>query len=179
MLQIEVPENEFFNEKTNEFFKTKGVVLQLEHSLISISKWEAKWERPFLSDGPKTSKETIDYIRCMTLNHNVDPSVYECLTESNLSDINKYIEAPMTATWFNEKDKKLNRDVITSEIIYYWMITYNIPPEYRKWHLNTLLTLIRVCSIKNSSQKKMSRKEVMARNRELNAARRAKFRSKG
>lgn len=180
MLQLVIPDSEYFNEKTQTFIEIPGGTIQLEHSLISLSKWEAKWEKPFLDDkNPINEEEMLDYIKCMTLTKNVDPNIYLNLSSENIRDINSYIEAPMTATWFHDNNPKRNREVITSEIIYYWMIALNIPFECQKWHLNRLLTLIRVCNIKNSPQKKMSRKEVMQRNRELNNARRAANNSKG
>lgn len=178
MLNIVVPDQEFFNEETQEFFTLKGQTLQLEHSLVSLSKWESKWNKPFLSKNEKTLKETIDYIRCMTITQNVKPYIYDMLTNENILDINKYIDSPMTATTFNVQNTP-SREIITSEIIYYWMISLNIPLECQKWHLNRLLTLIRVCNLKNAPSKKMSKKEIMSRNAALNAARRKKLNTKG
>ena len=180
MLTITIPSVEMFNEKTQEFFSTKEQTLQLEHSLVSLSKWESKWNKAFLTKTDKTKEETIDYIKCMTITQNVDPNVYSCLTPSNIEEILKYIEAPMTATTFsNFNQKEVNREVVTSELIYYWMISLNIPMECQKWHLNRLLTLIRVCNIKNTPPKKMSKKDIMSRNAALNAARRKQFGSTG
>lgn len=175
MLQITIPPGEMFDESKAEFIKTKGQVLALEHSLVSLSKWESKWHKPFLSKEPKTRQETLDYIKCMTLTQNVDPIVYNFLSIDNINQINDYIDDPMTATTINDKSpNKPNRSIITAEIIYYWMIAFNIPQEYQKWHLNRLLTLIRVCDIKNQPEKKMSKREIMNQHRSLNAARRAK-----
>ena len=180
MINITIPATEAFDEVKGEFLYCKEHTLQLEHSLISISKWESKWRKPFISSDEKTHEETIDYVKCMTLNPNIDDSVYRCLTKANLKEINDYIDAPMTATtFFEEKNGKRNRDVITSELIYYWMIALNIPFECQKWHLNRLLTLVRVCNIKNQPSKKMSKKDIMSRNASLNAARRKQFNSKG
>ena len=180
MLKITVPASEQFNDKTQEFIYTKEQTLELEHSLISLSKWESKWCKSFLSKNEKTYEETIDYIRCMTLTSNVDPNVYTCLTAENISQVNDYIGAPMTATYFSEdRTAKPSREVVTAELIYYWMIALNIPFECQKWHLNRLLTLIRVCNIKNQPPKKMSRREIMSRNAALNAARRKQFNTKG
>lgn len=181
MLTIHVPGGRFFNNKTQEFLYTNPVDLQLEHSLISLSKWESKWEKPFLDNKNKTPEEMLDYIRCMTLNKNVDPKIYETLDKDALLKIQKYIEAPMTATWFSKDTKKgrPNREVITAEIIYYWMIAQNIPYVYEKWHLNRLLTLIRVCSIKNAPPKKMNKQEIMRQNKQLNAARRKSRHTRG
>lgn len=180
MLRITVPAAEFWDEIHEEFIYKKEQTLQLEHSLVSLSKWESKWNKAFLGKQEKTDEEILDYVRCMTLTQNVDPEVYTQLSAANYLEINAYIEAPMTATYFSEdKQAKGNREVVTSELIYYWMISYNIPVEFQKWHLNRLLTLIRVCNIKNSPPKKRSKRELMRRNAALNAARRSRLGSKG
>lgn len=179
MLTITVPARELFDDRTNEFIYTKAHTLQLEHSLVSISKWESKWHKPFLTKETKTEEEMRDYIRCMTITQNVDPSVYLGLSRNNLVQIKQYIDDTMTATTFNDKNKKQNHQVITSELIYYWMVSLNIPFECQKWHLNRLLTLIHICDIKNTPAKKMSRRDVMSRNTALNAARRAKLGTRG
>lgn len=180
MLTITIPAVEMFNEKTQEFVTSKEQTLQLEHSLVSLSKWESKWCKAFLSKEEKTLEETIDYVKCMTITQNVNPNVYNNLTRSNIEAINNYIDAPMTATTFYEdKQKGRNKETITSELIYYWMISLNIPMECQKWHLNRLLTLIRVCNIKNTPPKKMSRSEIMSRNAALNKARRKQLNTKG
>lgn len=180
MLILTIPSQELFNEATQEFISSKEQTLQMEHSLVSVSKWESKWKKPFLSKEPKTIEETLDYIRCMTITQNVNPNVYNFLTNENIQAINTYIDSSMTATTFSELgSKSTSREIITSELIYYWMIALNIPMECQKWHLNRLLTLIRVCNVKNTPAKKMSRKEIMSRNASLNAARRKKLNSKG
>ncbi len=180
MLQITIPAVELWDERKQEFVTTKEQTLQLEHSLVSISKWESKWCKPFLSKQEKTFEETLDYIKCMTITQNVDPEVYNYLTNKNIEEINKYIDAPMTATYFSdEKNSKTSREQVTAELIYYWMIALNIPFECQKWHLNRLLTLIKVCNIKNQPPKKRSRKEIMSRNAALNAARRKQLNTKG
>lgn len=180
MLKITVPASERYNELTDEFITVKEQNLQLEHSLVSLSKWESKWCKPFLKNEDKTAEEHLDYIRCMTLTQNVDPNVYYNLSKANYEEINNYIDAPMTATWFSDRDSKGgSREIITAEIIYYWMINFNIPFECQKWHLNRLLTLIRVCSIKNSPPKQMSRSEMFSRNRALNEARKKAMNSRG
>lgn len=180
MLIITIPSQELFNEATQEFVSSKEQTLQLEHSLVSVSKWESKWRKPFLSKESKTVEETLDYIRCMTITQNVNPDIYNFLTNDNIKAINDYIDSPMTATTFSELGSKTgNREIITSELIYYWMIALNVPMECQKWHLNRLLTLIRVCNVKNTPPKKMSRKEIMSRNASLNAARRRKLNTKG
>ena len=158
----------------------KEQMLQLEHSLVSLSKWESKWCKPFFSKQEKTYEETIDYIKCMTITQNVKDDVYTRLTNDNVMQINKYIEAPMTATTFSkDANGKGGKEIITSELIYYWMIALNIPFECQKWHINRLLTLVRVCNVKNEPSKKMSKKDIMSRNRALNAARRKQLNSKG
>lgn len=181
MLKITVPGRESYDEVNNEFITTKEQVLCLEHSLASISKWESKWCKPFLKNDPRTDDEVIDYIRCMTLTQNVDPNVYRNLTKENFDKINRYIDSPMTATWFSEDkgQKRPSREIITSEIIYYWMISYNIPFECQKWHFNRLMTLIRVCNAKNAQPKKMSKRDIMSRNKALNEARRQASGSNG
>ena len=180
MLQITVPSRELWDEEKLEFINTKEQVLQLEHSLVSIAKWEAKWCKVFLSKKEKTYEETIDYIKCMTITQNVNPDVYKYLTKENVEQINEYISAPMTATWFSdEKQGSTNREQVTSELIYYWMIAFNIPFDCQRWHLNRLLTLIKVCSIKNKDPKKMNKREIMSRNAALNAARRKQLNTKG
>ena len=180
MLQITIPAVEQWDENHQKFIQTKEQTLQLEHSLVSLSKWESKWCKPFLGKGAKTDEEILDYIKCMTLTKNVKPETYYCLTPENIKQINEYIEAPMTATTFSKDNKKGNNEVVTSELIYYWMIALQIPViECQKWHLNRLLTLIRVCNIKNSPPKKMSKREVMSRNAQLNAARKKQLNTKG
>lgn len=180
MLQITIPSQELWDSEKQEFINTKEQVLQLEHSLVSVSKWEAKWCKTFLSKKDKTYEETIDYIKCMTITQNVNPDVYNYLTKSNMEQIQAYITAPMTATWFSDENAgTANREQITSELIYYWMIAFNIPFDCQKWHLNRLLTLIRVCNIKNKQPKQMNRREIMSRNAALNAARRKQLNSKG
>ena len=181
MLKITIPKTEMFDEKKNEFVYTKGQTLALEHSLVSISKWEAKWHKPYLSKTPKTREEVLDYIRCMTLTQNVDPAVYNCIPRSELEKIDEYIKDPMTATWFSNEENMKGRQgrIVTSELLYYWMTAYQIPFECQKWHLNRLITLIRVCDEENKPKKKLSKNQLLARNAKLNKARRAALRSKG
>lgn len=180
MLQIVIPGTEYWDEKNEEFITTKEQTLQLEHSLISLSKWESKWCKPFLSKTEKTAEETLDYIKCMTLTPNVDPEVYNRITRANVDEIQAYITAPMTATTFsNIRGGRGSGEQVTAELIYYWMVALNIPFECQKWHLNRLLTLIKVCNIKNQPSKKMGKKELMSRNAALNAARRKQFNTSG
>lgn len=181
MLRITIPAVEQWDEIKQEFVTRKEQTLSLEHSLVSLSKWESKWCKAFLTKQEKTIEETLDYIKFMTLTQNVDPEVYNYLTNGNISEINEYIEAPMTATYFSD-DKttgKVSREKVTAELIYYWMIALNIPFECQKWHLNRLLTLIKVCNIKNQPPKKRSKKDIMSRNAALNAARRKQLNTRG
>ena len=180
MLQIVIPAEELWDEARNEFVTKKEQTLHLEHSLVSLSKWESKWCKPFLSKDIKTFEETVDYVKCMTITQNVNPEVYNRLSDENIKQINDYIDAPMTATWFSDdKTKKGSNEQTTSELVYYWMISLNIPFECQKWHLNRLLTLIRVCNAKNQPAKKMSKRDIMSRNAALNAARKKQLNTKG
>ena len=181
MLTIVVPASEVYNELTNEFSYTNETTIRLEHSLVSISKWEAKWKVPFLGQGQKTREQIYDYVKFMTISQNVPEDVFRCLTKENYEAIGKYIEDSMTATWFSDTSNKgPGREIITSERIYYWMVAYNIPFECQKWHLNRLLTLIKICSIENSKDSnKMSKSAIMRQNSALNKARRSKHKSKG
>lgn len=181
MLRIEVPAFEYYDERTSEFTQHKGAVLVLEHSLLSVSQWEAKWKKSFFLPEKKTHAQSIDYVRCMTINKDVNPLVYTRLKKSDFDKINAYIDDPMTATVITDNTKvpKHKNETITSEIIYWEMTEFNIPFECQKWHLNRLITLIRVCSIKNTPPKKMTNKDILAQNRALNMARRNKSRSRG
>lgn len=179
MLRLIVPEKELYDERTGLFVRTKKQVLQLEHSLVSLSKWESKWHKPFLSKNEKSGEEMLDYIRCMTITQNVPDEVYFALDTNELMKINDYLNDSMTATTITKQQGKSRGDIITSEIIYYWMISLQIPFECEKWNLNRLLTLIEVCNIKNSPGKKMSKSEIMRRNRTLNAARKQQMHTRG
>lgn len=178
MLKLQIDETSLWNEKEETFIEVPKTSLQLEHSLVSLSKWEAKWHKPFLST-ERNTEETLDYIKCMIMNNNVNENVVYALSNDNINKIKDYIKNPMTATWFTETQEESNKEIITSEIIYYWMISLQIPFECQKWHLNRLLTLIRVCNEKNTPKKNMSKKEIMERNRILNEQRKAKYRSRG
>lgn len=179
MLTITIPGQELFDEKTETFVYTKDIALVLEHSLVSLSKWESRWKKPFLTKENKTREETLDYIRQMTITQNVDADVYNRLSQEIIDQITEYIGDSMTATTFRDEKGSVNREVVTAELIYYWMIAFEIPHEYQKWHLNRLLTLIRVCNIKNQKPKKYSRADILARNKLLNEQRRAKLKSNG
>ena len=180
MLPITIESNELWDEIHEEFVTVKKQTIQLEHSLVSLSKWESKWCKSFFSKEPKTNEEIIDYIRCMTLTKNVPPEVYLCLGDENIRLITEYINAPMTATFFpNDNKPRTRREQITSELIYYWMIVANIPFECEKWHLNRLLTLIRVCEIKNQPAKKKSKREQANEYAALNKQRRKEWNTRG
>lgn len=179
MLNLTIPATELYDEIKEEFISSKECTIRLEHSLVSLSKWESKWGKAFLSKDEKTREETIDYVKCMTITQNVDDYIYSLLSDNNLNQVKDYIELDMTATTFSNQKRTISKEIITAEIIYYWMIALNIPFECQKWHLNRLLTLVDVCNIKNTPPKKMSKREVINRNRTLNEARRKQLGSKG
>lgn len=187
MLKLQILGDEYYDEE-HECFVTNGkpITLNLEHSLISVSLWESKYKKPFLKKSKDeiqmTPEELKYYIQCMTLNKDVDPTVYDRLTTENVTKILEYIDDSMTATWFNDKNSKKapqSGKATTSELIYYWMIANGIPFECQKWHLNRLITLIRVCNAEGAPAKKMSKKDIMAQNAALNKMRRAKHHTKG
>lgn len=178
MLTVIIPEGELFDSQKSEFIPIKEQTLVLEHSLVSVAKWESKWKKPFLST-QKNYEETIDYIKCMTITKNVNPFIYRNIPQSVMNRINSYIDDSMTATTFNNREQSHKKEIITSEIIYYWMVSFNIPFECQKWHLNRLLALINVCSIKSAGEKKMSTREIYKQNRELNELRKKQLHTKG
>lgn len=183
MLKIEVKATESFNDKTQEFISISGAKLCLEHSLISISKWESKWKKPFLQTLEKgmTAVEFADYVRCMTIGHEEASSIYANLSVGNIRKIKTYMEDSMTATTFTNRQQRTGRknEIITAELIYYWMIEAGIPFECERWHFNKLMTLLHVCGIKNSGGNKMSKKDTLKEYSALNAARRRATGSKG
>lgn len=179
MLNLKLNETEFYDEEKSEFVTISSRTIQLEHSLVAISKWESKWHKSFLSSRDKTDEEILDYILCMSPDDSLDKTTILGITRSQLDEIAAYIEDSMTATVFYEAKSAPSREIITNEIIYYWMVAFNIPFECQHWHVNRLLTLIKVCSIKSQPEKKMSQAEIMARNRALNEARRKKLGTKG
>lgn len=191
MLKITIPAHEEWREDLQKFVGLdKDYTLDLEHSLVSISKWEQKWHKPFLSEEQKSYEETCDYVRCMSLNEDVPDEVFNALPPDVVTKVNAYIQDSATATWINDESSKqigksrMKKEVITSEIVYYWMIELNIPESFQYWHFNRLMTLIRVVDTKHqeadpNSKKKMSRSDILARNAKLNAARRKAMHSKG
>ncbi len=181
MLEIIIEAKEFYNQQQNRFVTTQPCTLTLEHSLISLAKWESKWHIPYLSDVEKTAEQELDYIRCMIIGNTPNEDILKALSVDNVLEIKVYIDDPMTATVFskNQKQKKMKREVITAEVIYSRMFENNIPIECQKWHLNRLLTLIRVCDLNSSPKQKMTKKETSAYYAAQNAARRAKYNSRG
>lgn len=176
MLRIRIPGGAFYDEDHNRFLDVPPTNIQLEHSLLSVRRWESKWNRSWFDDPPKTEQERIDYIRCMTITPNVDPNVFRVIPKDILSQIEAYKNSPMTATTFGKDNgqRKPKQKFLTAEIVYWWMTEYNIPFECEKWHLNQLLTLIRVCSEKKNPPKKMTAREARDHHRAVNAQRRAR-----
>ena len=179
-IKITVSAGEAFDEKERKFVDIDPVVLEFEHSLVSLSKWESEFEKPFLTEGQKTTEETMAYLRHMLLTPNVSEETLSHLKNEDIERLQEYIAAKRSATWFREKSgPKRSSETITSELIYYWMVAMTIDWEAQHWHLNRLLTLIRVCNEKNAPPKKMSRAEMAAQRRALNAQRRQQYGTKG
>lgn len=182
-LTVVIPAEDRWDPKTKKFVTlTNDYELTLEHSLLSISKWEQKWHKPFLDDrSNKTYEETCDYIRCMTITQHIPSEVYNHIPDDVINQVNQYIDDPATASWFNESNsnnKGIGKDgsIVTNEIVYYWMIELGIPESYQKWHFNHLMTLIKVIDIKrgeNDPKNKMSQNEVLMQQARLNKQRRA------
>lgn len=183
MLKVNVPVREWLDEKTNEFIRSPQTTLTLEHSLISVSKWEAKHRKPFSTsfEAGMSVEDFRDYVRCMTIGKTVDQMTYYALSPKNFEQIQQYISDPCTATTIRNtrKNKKRNNKVVTAELVYCWMFSNNIPMECEKWHFNRLMTLIQVCFLENREPEKMSKRDVMKQNSALNAMRRSKCHSKG
>lgn len=182
MLRLVIPAVEQWDDAKQEFVSDDEVVLELEHTLVSLSKWEAIWEKPFLGSQEKTPEELLGYVQAMSKSPEIPPEVLARLTEKQVEEINTYITAKMSATWFNRSADgapKNTRETITAELVYYWMIALNIPIEFQNWHLNRLFTLIEVCNQKNSPPKKTDRKTMVSERKRLNALRRAEANSTG
>lgn len=180
MLELDAGGSEFYDEERNEFIYVKPVRLRLEHSLISLSKWEAKWRKPLLEMREFTLEEFSSYVRCMTLNQNVDPMVYQTLTTADYAAVQAYMGDSHTATTFSDNTPRtLNREIMTAELIYYYMVAYRVPFECQKWHLGRLITLLRICGIKNQPERKISQRDLADRNRRLNELRRKRLNTKG
>jgi hypothetical protein len=182
MLTITFPAEEFWDEATEKFLKDPhgDVVLQFEHSLVSLSKWESKFEKAFLGKQEKTAEEVLGYVEAMIVTENYPPNTLERLTQSHVAQINNYIDSKQSATVFGEMPKQRGRnETITSELIYYWMVAFNIPFECQTWHLNRLFALVRICNNKNSKPEKMSKAAIAQRNRELNEQRKAQLGTSG
>lgn len=180
MFQITIPKVELWDESNCEFVYRDEQTLTLVHSLVSLSKWERKWHKPFLGKSKKTDEETLDYIKCMTISDDVDPEVYKYITDENLEQIKKYIDDPMTATTFSDNTHcKKSQQIVTAEVIYSWMISLGVPVEFQEWHLNSLLALIRTHSAMTAPKKKMSRRDTISQTASLNAARRKQLNTKG
>ena len=179
-LPITIKACQLYSESENRFYKVPETTIELEHSLVALSKWESKWHKPFLTKEEKTREEALDYIRCMCLTPNVEPWVFNALGNDQIKQITEYIDNPMTATTVKSmQQQKHSSEIVTSELIYYWMNEGNISSECDKWHLNRLFKLIEVTAIKRQPDKKMTRRDTMAQNRSLNAARRARHGSRG
>lgn len=185
MLTIYLSDLELFDESTNTFSVIKGQVITLEHSLVSISKWEMLWKEPFIGKDDLTSAQIIDYIRCMTITQNVNPLLYTGITQTTVDKVKQYMDDPMTATWFrDDKTKTRSTRKITSELVYYWMIESGIPMECQKWHFNRLMTLIQVCNEErkaadSNNRKKMNPRDLARSRSALNAQRKAQLHSRG
>lgn len=179
MLTIKI-RPELFDEESQKFVTSEDYELHLEHSLVSLSKWESKHEKPYLGKDAKSSEEVLSYIQAMVIDDDVPPDFIYRLSTDNIQQIDAYLNAKYSATWFNDTpNAPKSSEVITSELIYYWMTVYQIPIECERWHLNRLFNLIKICNLKNQKPKKMSRSEMAARNRELNAQRRAQLGTRG
>lgn len=180
MLSITIPASEYYDEVRGEFFSVPETRLRLEHSLAAISRWESKWLKPFFGNESKTPAECADYVRCMAIDEDVNPDVFRAIPPKIFDEIDRYIESPMTATTIRERPgRRGGREIVTSELIYYWMVALGIPFECDRWNINRLLMLIRITNIRQAPQKNMSRKDIYSQNRAINAARRAKLGSKG
>lgn len=180
MLVLSIGDEEFFDESTSKFVKKPGIIVEFEHSLVSLSKWESKHEKPFLSGDEKTDDEILDYIRCMIISPGDSAEILSRMNQKDVDAVTTYIDSKQTATTFgNLPERKGRGETITNELIYYWLVAFEIEWEAQYWHLNRLFSLIKICNIKNSKPKPMSKSEIAARQRELNAQRRRETGSRG
>jgi hypothetical protein len=167
MLEIDVVLEDFYDETTERFVPSKSETVRLEHSLVSVSKWEAVWEQAFLGSKEKTTDQTVSYIKMMIVGAEPPPGVFQKLLEKHIEQVKEYVGAAMSATKLStDKNAPSSKEIVTSELIYYWMISLNVPVEFEHWHLNRLITLIRVINLKNTPKKKMSNSERRALNRQ-------------
>lgn len=182
MLEVIIPEDEFYDQSTNKFITIPSCKIVIEHSLISVAKWESKWHMPYLSDSPRSPIQELDYIKCMIIGSIPNDLTLKTLSAENIKLIRDYINNPMTATTFQKNSKSTGRgkkENTTAETIYAHMFAHSIPIDCQKWHLNRLLTLLRVCDLKNSPRDKMTKKQTAMWNAEQNALRKAKYNTRG
>ncbi len=180
MLTLIITGTELFDEENQEFLTVDETTIELEHSLLSVSKWEAKFQKPFLTNGEKTTEEILHYIKMMVLTPGFSDELFSKFSEQNFKEINDYIDSNESATTFSDLPKTGGRsEIVTSELIYYWLVTFRIPFECQTWHLSRLFSLIRICNLKNTKPKKMSKREIAERNRDLNARRKAALGTSG
>ena len=179
MLQITIPDTELYDEDTREFYYVKKKTLTLEYSLVAISKWESKWKKPFTESKTRTVEEMQDFIKCMTITQNVDPMLYKAINIDTINEVIDYMNDPMTATTFSNEKNSSKKEIVTSELVYYWMSALQLPMECQKWHFNRLMVLIHIASEKNQPPKKMPKGDIFRQNKAINAQRRAKYKSRG
>ncbi len=179
-LTVTIPGKELFDQQSKTFITIPATTVTLEHSLLSISKWESKWKRSYFIKEPMTIDQSIDYIACMCLTKNIDPKIFRFMDKKTAQEISNYIADPMTATTIKHRDKKPSREIITSELVYYWMVNFGIPFDpCQKWHFNRLMTLIEIATIKEAGDQKMPRKEMLKQRALLNSQRKAKYNTHG
>lgn len=179
MLKLTIKGDEYFDDETSMFVYSDPTTVTIEHSLVTVSKWESIWMKPFLSKTPKTNEEMFSYLECMMLDTDDTKQLVRKLTKSQVDTISNYIDSPMTATTVSDNRKSGSRQIVTSELIYSWMVALNIPFECENWHLNRLLMLIKVCNAQHEPPKKMSNREILARNKALNDSRRKALGTRG
>lgn len=177
MLKLLIDSFDVWDDNSQEFITYDKKTICLEHSLLSVSKWESIYKKPFLNESEKSPQEVIDYFKCMLIDES--DSVYlNNISDKDVQKIQEYIEDPMTASWVSG-DTSRDRSVITSELIYYWMVSAQIPFETERWHLNRLLMLIRIFGEKTNPSRKKSRAQIIEEQRRLNNERRAKLGTNG